>query len=155
MHGKCILLRCHPHHKNGHNKKCLLHIKKVNSSMLAFMGQRVNFCSCAFEKMWEPTTAEKGYREVQSVCERKGLVGLFFWRDSPPGGQGLLIHEVSRTHTATHYSRLDFSGRAIGPSQRPVPENTQHSQRTNVHAPRWDSIPQSQQASGHRERGKS
>jgi hypothetical protein len=28
-----------------------------------------------------------------------------FWRNRPPVGQGLLIHEVSRSHTTTHHSR--------------------------------------------------
>jgi len=28
-----------------------------------------------------------------------------FWRDSPPVGYDLLIHEVSRSHTTTHHSR--------------------------------------------------
>ena len=28
-----------------------------------------------------------------------------FWRDSPPVGQGLLTHEVSKSHTTTHHSR--------------------------------------------------
>ena len=28
-----------------------------------------------------------------------------FWRDSPPGGQGLLIHKVSTSHTTTHHSQ--------------------------------------------------
>ena len=28
-----------------------------------------------------------------------------YWSDSPPVGQGLLIHEVSRSHTTTHHSR--------------------------------------------------
>jgi hypothetical protein len=28
-----------------------------------------------------------------------------FWLDSPPVGQGLLIHEVSRAHTTTQHSR--------------------------------------------------
>jgi hypothetical protein len=33
--------------------------------------------------------------------------GLFvcFWHNSPPVGQSLLIHEVSRSHTTTHHSR--------------------------------------------------
>jgi len=37
----------------------------------------------------------------------KGLYYLpvYFWRDSPQVGQGLLIHEVSRSHTTTHHSR--------------------------------------------------
>jgi len=28
-----------------------------------------------------------------------------FWPDSPPVDQSLLIHEVSRSHTATHHNR--------------------------------------------------
>ena len=53
----------------------------------------------------------------------------------PPVGQGLLIHEVSRSHTTTHHSRQDSSGRVISPTQRPLPDNTQHSQQTDIHAP--------------------
>jgi hypothetical protein len=60
---------------------------------------------------------------------------ILFWRDSPPVGQGLLIHEVSRSHATTHHSRYDSSGRMISSSQRPLPDNTQHSQQKNVHAP--------------------
>ena len=33
------------------------------------------------------------------------LLFVCFWRDSPPVGQGVLIHEVSRSHTTTHHSR--------------------------------------------------
>ena len=46
--------------------------------------------------------------------------------------RGLLIHEISRSHTTTHHSR---PGRVISPSQRPLPDNTQHSQQTDIHAP--------------------
>ena len=53
----------------------------------------------------------------------------------PPVGQGFLIHEVFRSHTTTHHSRLASSGRVISSSQRPLPDNTQHSQQTNIHAP--------------------
>ena len=28
-----------------------------------------------------------------------------FWRNSPPAGHGLLIHEISRSHTTTYHSR--------------------------------------------------
>jgi hypothetical protein len=58
-------------------------------------------------------------------------------------GQGL-IHKVSRSHTTTHHSQKDSSGRVISSSQRLLPDNTQHSQQTNLHAPRWYSNPQSQ-----------
>ena len=49
----------------------------------------------------------------------------------PPVGQGLLIQEVSRSHT-THHSPQDSSGRVISTSQRPLPDNTQHSQQTSM-----------------------
>jgi len=50
-------------------------------------------------------------------------------------GQGLLILDVSRSHTTTHHSRQDSSGRVISSSQRPLPDNTQQSQQTDIHAP--------------------
>jgi len=49
-------------------------------------------------------------------------------------GQGLVIHEVSRSHTTTRHIRWDSSGRVISSSQRPLPDNTQHSQQTDIHA---------------------
>jgi hypothetical protein len=48
-------------------------------------------------------------------------------------GQGLLIIEA-HDHTQTHHTWWDSSGRVISPSQRPLPDNTQHSQQTNIHA---------------------
>jgi hypothetical protein len=64
----------------------------------------------------------------------------------PPVGQGILIHEVSRSHITTQHSRYDSSGWVISPTQRPHPDNIQHSQQTDI----WDSNPQSQQTSGRR-----
>ena len=67
---------------------------------------------------------------------------LLFLAQQPPVGQGLLIHEVSRSHTTTHGSRQDSSGRVISSSQRPLPDNT--TLTTDRHpCPRWDSNPQS------------
>ena len=57
---------------------------------------------------------------------------FFFSPRQPPVGHGSLIHEVSRSHTTTHHSRQDSSGRGISSSQRPLPANTQHT--TNIHA---------------------
>ena len=59
----------------------------------------------------------------------------FFWHNSPPVGQGLVIHQVSRSHITTHHSRQDSSGRGISSSQRPLHDNTQQSQQTDIHAP--------------------
>ena len=54
----------------------------------------------------------------------------------PSAGHGLLIlDEISRSHTTTHHSRQDSSGRVISPSLRPLPDKTQHSQQKNIHAP--------------------
>ena len=58
------------------------------------------------------------------------LVQCLFLARQPPVGQG---HEVSRSHTTTHHSRYDSSGRVISSSQRPLPDNTQHSEQTNIH----------------------
>ena len=73
------------------------------------------------------------------LCSRQGTqyvflcVCLFVFGATPPVGPGLLIHEVYRSHTTTHHSRLDSSGRAMSPSQRSLPDNIQHSQQTNAH----------------------
>ena len=48
---------------------------------------------------------------------------------------GAPILDVSRSHTMTQHSRKDSSGRVISSSQRPLPDNTRHSQQTNIHAP--------------------
>ena len=37
-------------------------------------------------------------------------------------------------YTQTHGTRWDVSGRVIGPSHIPLPDNTQHSQETDVRA---------------------
>jgi hypothetical protein len=58
-----------------------------------------------------------------------------FLAQQPPVDQSLLIHEVSRSHTTTHCSRWDSSGRVISSSQRTLPDNTQQSQETDIYAP--------------------
>ena len=47
---------------------------------------------------------------------------------------GAPILDISRSHTTTQHSRYDSSGRVISSSQRPVPDNTRHSQQINIHA---------------------
>ena len=59
---------------------------------------------------------------------------LYFWGASLPLGQGVFIIEVYISHTTTHHSLKDSSGRAISSTQRPLPENTQHSKQKNFHA---------------------
>ena len=58
---------------------------------------------------------------------------FFQWLDSPLGAQAALLSKL-RDHTQTHRTRQDSSGRVISSSQRPLPDNTQHSQQTDIHA---------------------
>ena len=48
---------------------------------------------------------------------------------------GLLTVQIYRSHKTTHHSQQESSGRVIGPCQRRLPGNTQHSQDTDIHAP--------------------
>ena len=59
----------------------------------------------------------------------------FFFSLRLNAAYGLLIHGISRTHTKTHQSRKYSSGLVISSSQRSLPDNTQHSQQINIHAP--------------------
>ena len=50
-------------------------------------------------------------------------------------GPRLLHHRCLLDHTQAHHNRQDSSVRVISPAQRPLSENTQHSQETESHAP--------------------
>jgi hypothetical protein len=63
------------------------------------------------------------------------LLLLFSLALQPSAGYGLLVHEVSWSQSTTRHSRQHSSGRVIISSQRPVHDNTPHTQQTNVHAP--------------------
>jgi len=63
------------------------------------------------------------------------LVNFFFMARQPLVGHGLLIVSNLHYHAQAHHTREDSSARVIGPSKRPQPENTQHSQETIIHAP--------------------
>ena len=46
-------------------------------------------------------------------------------------GQGLLIIEASLSHSDTPHS-VGLSGRVVSPTEKPLPDNTQHSQQTSM-----------------------
>jgi len=60
---------------------------------------------------------------------------LWLYFRNPVVSFRLHVFEVCRSHTKTRHSRQDSSGRVINPSQSPLPDNTQQSQQTNIHAP--------------------
>ena len=68
------------------------------------------------------------YTVLSRVNKSAFLEERLFLVRQPPGVQGLLSPEFSISHTTTHHSRYDSSGRVISSSKRPVPNNTQHSQ---------------------------
>jgi hypothetical protein len=60
---------------------------------------------------------------------------IFFpsWRDSPQCARASSLSGL-HDHTQAHHTRWDSSGRVISPTQRPLPDNTQHSQETDIRA---------------------
>jgi len=52
----------------------------------------------------------------------------------PPSGPRLSHCRGFTITLKTHHTRPDSSGRVISPSQRPLPDNTQHSQDTDIHS---------------------
>jgi len=66
--------------------------------------------------------------------DREEIPFTFICGAAAQAGHNLLILEVSISHTTMHHSRQDYSRRVINPSQRPLPDNTQYSQQTNIKA---------------------
>jgi len=81
-----------------------------NNQSVIFYGTEVRVCSEIVINLWS-----------RFLLEKLSLVG-----------QGLLIIKASRSHTHTHthtHTRFDSSGLLIGPTHRPLPDNTQHSKK--------------------------
>jgi len=72
---------------------------------------------------------------VWFLFQHRCLRDFFLWRCGPTLAIGLHIPDPSRSHTTTQHNRQDSSGRVISSSQRPLPDNTQHSLQTDIHAP--------------------
>jgi hypothetical protein len=73
-------------------------------------------------------------------AERPGHKVSLFFMQQPPVDRGLLIHKCSRSHTTTHHSRQDSSGRAISSTHRPLPDNLQHSEQISMPPERFETI---------------
>jgi hypothetical protein len=97
----------------------------------------IAFCACQW-KEWmneqgiELQTKFYSWTQSQEFVNRIIIISLAL---QPSTGYGLLIHEVSWSHTMTHHGWWYSSGCVISLLQRPLPDNTQHTQRTNIHAP--------------------
>ena len=61
---------------------------------------------------------------------------FFSWRVSSYWARASSFSRL-HDHTQTHHTRLDSSRLVISPTQRILPDNTQQSKQTDVHAPGW------------------
>ena len=69
----------------------------------------------------------------------------FARRSTPPTGPG-----PHHYHTETRDTQSNSSGRAISPTQEPLPDNTQHSQETSMPPTGFEpAVPASQQRQTH------
>jgi hypothetical protein len=59
---------------------------------------------------------------------------LLSWHDSPLWARASSLSRL-HDHTQAHHTRQNSSGRVISPTQRPLPDDTQHSQETDIHTP--------------------
>jgi hypothetical protein len=59
----------------------------------------------------------KPCKQLRSAQHAEILSIYLFLAQQPSVSHGLLIHEVSRSHTTTHHSRQDSSGRVISSSR--------------------------------------
>jgi hypothetical protein len=58
---------------------------------------------------------------------------FFLWPFDPISGHGLPLRGFAITLIGHTHKRQDFTGRVINPTQSPLPDNTQHSQQTDIH----------------------
>ena len=124
----------------GHNVVCSVHVH-CNSSRIT----RCHFRPCCkFVILADLRVFQSIDRCVQDWCVKQpadlpthfGLSVCLFvciWRDSPQWARAPSLTRFL-DHTTTHHSRYDSSGHMISSSQRLLPDNTQHSQQTDIHA---------------------
>ena len=105
----------------------IYHFKSHDSKYLFF--RVVTTC---FGLSWPQLGSSKSHIHIaNNTCKRlKVLIVMVITEyimllaQQPPGGHGLLIHDVSRSHTTTHHSPMNSSGRVTSLSQRPLLDNT-------------------------------
>ena len=131
--------------KSGAQAKCIIYdgiVVYVYNYLYWYIHTHTYTC------MWERERDRQSETDIRVKENREGegipdtlwyifppSLFFFIWPNSPPVVQGLLIHEVSRSHSTPHHSRQDSSGRVISSSQRPLPDNAQHYHQTDIHAP--------------------
>jgi hypothetical protein len=74
------------------------------------------------------------FASLRNHGEYMPAIIFFSTAKQPLIGQGLLIIEASRSHQ-THHTQQDSSGSVFVSTQKPLPDNTHHSQETDSITP--------------------
>ena len=112
--------RIHQTVKGVHGTKMLRRLL-FNIKILDFVIERQYFCLQVLNKS-------------QSVpCQGVFLKFFSSWYDSPQWARASFWWRL-HDYTQIHQDPQDFSGRVISQKQRPLPDNTQHLEETNIHA---------------------
>ena len=120
--------------RTGVNSPKIISVLKLKGSKMAGV-----WGTCSWKEKFVEWLGEKSWRKY---------IPPPFVALRPNADQGLLIHDVSRSH-----SDAPQSVGVLWTSDQPVTETCtwQHTTlTTDIHAPPWDSNPQSQQASSRR-----
>ena len=128
-------LICHNIQNNFTSNVCVTHV--YISCLNSFLNER------QFQKRLKLNSLPKQYVQYSNKMHYQFLAQNFIaslrcrliLRRLMSYIYGAPILDVSRSHTTTQHSREDSPGRVISSSQRPLPDNTRHSQQTNIHAP--------------------
>ena len=75
-----------------------------------------------------------GFDVANTELSLPGCSTFLLWPKSPPVGQGLLLIEVSRSYSDTP-QLVGSLWTSDGPTQKPLPDDTQNSQETEIYAP--------------------
>ena len=92
---------------------------------------------CDLETSWmrRPWPTRDCYAmATKSIFDTSKCMAVFVWRDSPQWARASSFTRFLDHTRRTTVGRTP-SGRVIISSPRPLPDNTQHSQQTNIHAP--------------------
>ena len=111
------------------HKNSLLHTLKADTPAVGYLKQssvHTEFSRYPLRTVNYHATPDKQY------LASRYWVPSFYWRNSP---HWAIASSFARRSNTTHHSQSYSSGQMTSQSHRPLPDNTQHSQQTDIYAP--------------------